>query len=423
MDNGIVLYVLEDHEIPLVNISVVIGTGSVDDPVGKEGLAELTGDVMRTGGTMSLSGDAVDDALEFSACALGVSINRDWGSADLSVLKKDMDMGLKILSDMIQHPAFEENKLNIAKALKIEELRRIADNPQKLAFREFNRLIYRNNPRGRLPSIPSVENIKRDDLLQFHKRFFYPANIMMSITGDITRDEAVIKIKEYFNDWRVPGIGKIVIPVPEKQIGLIYFLSKNTPQSIIVHGNMAPAKKDKDNFAFETLNFMLGSGGFRSRIFHEIRTTRGLAYSTGSFYKAKSDYGIFGAYAITSSESTATVISLIRSIIGDASKNTFKKNELDWAKKSINNSFIFSFHSAHQIAVQQMMAEYEKLPEDYMASFRDNIGKVQALDVQNVAEKYLVLGNAVVLVLGNEKIYQSLKSEFGNIQKVEATGD
>jgi len=172
MDNGIVLYVLEDHEIPLVNISVVIGTGSVDDPVGKEGLAELTGDVMRTGGTMSLSGDAVDDALEFSACALGVSINRDWGSADLSVLKKDMDMGLKILSDMIQHPAFEENKLNIAKALKIEELRRIADNPQKLAFREFNRLIYRNNPRGRLPSIPSVENIKRDDLLQFHKRFF-----------------------------------------------------------------------------------------------------------------------------------------------------------------------------------------------------------------------------------------------------------
>jgi len=246
---------------------------------------------------------------------------------------------------------------------------------------------------------------------------------MMSITGDITRDEAVIKIKEYFNDWRVPGIGKIVIPVPEKQIGLIYFLSKNTPQSIIVHGNMAPAKKDKDNFAFETLNFMLGSGGFRSRIFHEIRTTRGLAYSTGSFYKAKSDYGIFGAYAITSSESTATVISLIRSIIGDASKNTFKKNELDWAKKSINNSFIFSFHSAHQIAVQQMMAEYEKLPEDYMASFRDNIGKVQALDVQNVAEKYLVLGNAVVLVLGNEKIYQSLKSEFGNIQKVEATGD
>ncbi|MCG6537278.1 MAG: insulinase family protein, partial [Syntrophales bacterium LBB04] len=344
--------------------------------------------------------------------------NRDSGSANLSVLKKDLDTGLKILSDILQQPAFEDDKLQLAKALKTEELRRIADDPQKLAFREFNRLMYRNNPRGRLPSISSVEKIKRDDLLQFHRSFFYPENIMMSFTGDITRDEAVNKINEYLGKWRQPGTRKGVIPAPEKQTGLIYFLSKDIPQSIIIHGNIAPAKKDMDAYAFEVLDFILGSGGFRSRIFHEVRSTRGLAYSAGSFYKAKSEYGIFGAYAITGAESTATVLSLIRSIIGDAKSKPFNESELDWAKKSITNSFIFSFITANQIAGQQMMIEYEKLPEDYLTTFRDKIGKVQAVDVKNVADRYLSFDNAVVLVLGNEKIYQSLKSEFGDIHKI-----
>lgn len=421
LENGIILHVLEDHEIPLVNISVVGRTGSVCDPPGKEGLAELTGEVMRTGGTSSLPGDYIDEALEFIAASLTVSINRDHGTLNLSVMKKDVDTGLKILSDILRYPAFEKEKLFLSKAHKIEELRRIADDPQKLAFREFNRLMYLNNPRGRLPNMASVDNIQRDDLIMFHRRFFYPVNVMMTVTGDITREDAIHKINQYFGTWKASVTEKHIVPVPEKQTGRIYFLSKDVPQSVIIHGNFAPAKKNTDAYAFEVLDFILGSGGFRSRIFQEIRSNRGLAYSTGSFYRGKTDYGIFGAYAITGSDSTSTVLSLIRTIIDDIRVKPISESELDWAKKAINSSFVFSFLSARQIASQQMMNEYEKLPDDYLVTYRDNITKVGADDVRNVAERYLSFDNAVVLVLGNEKIYQSLKSAFGDIHKIGGT--
>jgi len=423
LENGIILHVLEDHEVPLVNISAVIRTGSAYEPIGKEGLADLTGEVLKTGGTISLTGDSVDEALEFIAGQLTVSINRDSGVFNLSVMKKDVDAGLKIMSDIFQHPTFENEKLNLSKALKIEDLRRIADDPKKLAFREFNRLMYRNNPRGRLPNMASIEKIQRGDVVAFHQSFFYPANVMMTVTGDISREEAINKMNQYFGRWKASGAEKHIVPAPEKQTGRIYFLSKDAPQSIIIHGNLAPAKKDTNAYAFEVLDFILGSGGFRSRIFQEVRSNRGLAYSAGSFYRGKTDYGIFGAYAITGSESTSTVLSLIRSIINDIRHKPISEYELDWAKKAINNSFIFSFLSARQIAEQQMMNEYEKLPYDYLVTYRDNITKVRAGDVRNVAERYLSFDNAVVLVLGNEKIYQSLKSAFGDIQKLEAPCD
>jgi zinc protease len=420
LGNGIILHILEDHELPLINISAVIMTGSVHDPIGKEGLAELTAEVMRTGGTFSMSGNAVDEALETIAGLMTISMNRDSGTINLSVLKKDMDEGLNILSQTLQHPAFEENKLELSKELKIEDLRRVADNPQKLAFREFNRVMYRNNPRGRLSSVSSVHNILRDDLMKFHKRFFYPQNIMISITGDITKNEAIDKINQYLGEWKTSVKQGDVIPAPEKQKGHIYFLPKETPQSIIIYGNLAPAQKDTDAYAFEVLDFIVGSGGFKSRIYQQVRSDLGLAYSVGSFYKGKSDYGIFGAYAMTSSESTSTVLSLMQSIIGDVRKNLVNKGELDWAKNSINNSFIFSFLSAHQIATQQMMNEYNQLPENYLISYRDNIAKVSADDVKVVADKYLSLNEATILVVGNIKAYNLLKSSFSDIYKLEA---
>lgn len=423
LKNGIILYFLADHEIPLVNISAVIGTGSVYDPPGKEGLAELTGEVMKTGGTIFLSGNAVDETLEFLAAALNISINREHGSVNLSVLKKDVDSGLKILSDILRYPTFEEEKLKRSKALKIESLRRLADDPQKLAFREFNRLMYKNNPRGSLPSISSVERIQRSDLVNFHQGFVYPGNIMMTVTGDITREEAIKKINQYLGTWKASGRIKEIIPAPEKQASCVYFLPKDIPQSIIIHGNLAPAKNDIDAYAFEVLDFIIGNGGFRSRIFNEVRSKRGLAYSAGSFYKGRTDYGIFGAYAVTGSQSTATVLSLIRSIIDDVRGKPVGEVELDWAKKAINNSFIFSFLTARQIADQQMMNEYEKLPDDYLMTYRDSITKVIAVDVKNVASRYLSSDNAVMFVLGNEGIYQSLKSSFGDIHKLEVPGD
>lgn len=419
LDNGMIVYFMEDHEVPLVTLSCVIRTGSFYDPVGKEGLAELTARVMRTGGTPDMAASTVDEELEFLAATIAVSMNRESGTAALSVLKKDLDAGLKIFSRILTAPAFEPGRLTLAKDLKLEELKRIADDPQMLAFREFNRVLYRNNPRGRLPTPASIRRIERDDLISFHKRFFFPGNVILSLTGDITRDEAIAKIRQYLGDWSVPGERVPDAEPPVRQEGRVYFLGKDVPQAIIICGHLAPAENTDEYYPFEILDFIVGGGGFKSRIFQEVRNERGLAYSTGSFYHGRSNYGVFGAYAMTKSESAAESLSLIRSILAEVKKNGVNDEELERAKRSIINRFIFSFLSADQISFQQVMTEYDRLPGDYILRYRERIKNVRADQVKKVAATALLGDDTIYFVLGEEKLFDQLRAVFGDVQRVE----
>ena len=394
LDNGLRLFILPDKELPLVQIKAVVRTDSMYDPPGREGLAELTATTMRTGGTAGMSGDTVDEALESMAATFQVSVNRDSGIFVFSVLKKDIERGFYLFSRTLMQPSFEESKLILGKDLKIEELKRIFDDPQKLAFREFGRLMHEGSPRGRLATSDSIRAIRRDDLLRCHRLFFHPGNIMLSITGDIECKEANILVDRYLGSWRSPE-GKPETPsLPRPQEGNIFFLTKEVPQSIVIFGWMAPAKTDIQFYPLDVLDFIVGSGGFRSRIFQEIRTNLGVAYSTGSFYNAKSDYGLFGAYALTKSESTVTVTTRIQNIFREMSEKPVRPEELEGARKAILNSFIFSFTSAEQIAFQKLMIEYNGLPDDFLIAYRSKIG--------------------------NDRVYQDISANFGKVTRIEA---
>jgi zinc protease len=419
LHNGLVLYILPNHELPLVKITAVIRTGSMYDPPEKEGLAELTGKVMRTGGIEGMTGSALDEVLESMAAILTMSINRDSGILSLSVLRNDREKGLELFSRILMKPVFEAEKLNLAKDLKIEELRRIADDPQKLAFREFSRLMHEGSPQGRLATANSISRIQRDDLIRFHDQFYRPKNVMISISGDLDRREAETLVNRHFGNWQ-PSEEKLEPQLlPRPQGGRIFMLPKDLPQSIVIFGWLAPAKKDVQFFPFKIIDFIVGSGGFHSRVFQEIRTNRGLAYSAGSFYTARSGYGIFGAYALTKSESTAKVISLLRGIIDDIGKKPLLPKELEITKSSIINSFIFSFTSADQIALQQMMIEYEDLPEDYLINYRNNINNVTTEDIRRVAGEHLDPEKAIILIVGNDLVYKEISASFKDIRKIE----
>lgn len=402
-DNGIVLYVLENHELPLVHINAVIKTGTMYDPEGKAGVAELTAYVMRTGGTAKLDSADIDRQLDFMAASAAMTMSMESAQVSFSVLNKDIDYGLDLLAQIIIQPAFEQDKFELARQLKNEELRRLKDDPQKLAFREFNRLIYANGPRGRFPSYKSLANIQRDDLIKFHSRFFQPGNMMFAISGDITQEQAINKFRRYFGAWKAKVILTDVPPLPQKSNAGVYFINKEIPQSTIINGQFAAGKTNPDFYAFTVLDFIIGSGGFSSRIFSAVRNNEGLAYSAGSFYRAKPDYGVFGTYAFTKTSSTLKTISLINSTLENIQSGTITLQEIDWAKKSINDGFIFSFVTPEQIAWQQMNIEYEKLPIDYLLNFRKKIEKVTIRDVNNVAAKYLDTTKNVVLILGDSK--------------------
>ena len=424
LDNGIVLYVLEDHELPLFNLSALIRTGAIYEPQEKIGLAELTGKVMRTGGTVSMSADKINDQLEYVAGSVETSIGRESGSASLSVMKKDIDLGLKIFADILMNPGFEQEKVDLAKEQKIEAIRRRNDNPNKIAFREFRRQLYKDNPRGRIPTYRSIKAITRQDLMEFHEKFFRPENIMFAVSGDFKKDHIIRKISKAFQGWEKKPAEVPKVPPPGLSMERsIHYAFKNIPQSTIVLGHLAVKKTDPDYYPFKVLNFILGEGGFNSRLMSEIRSNRGLAYSVGSFFRGDVDYGVFAVICMTKSSTTYEAISLIEEIITETKENGITEEELAWAKESIINKFIFSFTSPASVVNHQMRLEYDSLPHDYLQRYKENISLVTLKDVQRVAMKYLHPDKSVLMVVGKDEDFDNPLSHLGQVNEIKLTQD
>lgn len=417
LKNGIVVYFLPDREVPIVNVQAFLKSGSLQDPEGREGLAELTATVMRTGGIRSLSGRQVDERLEFLAAHAELAAGPQTITATFSVLKKDLEEGLGIFSGILRHPVFEEERLHLAKELKKEDLRRIADDPQRLAFREFNRFIYRNSPWGRLSSLASIDAIRRQDLVNWHQRFFTPRNFWIAVSGDMTRQEAEAALERHFGAWTAGGSPVMLTSPPLPQRRGIRLIPKEISQSIVIVGHPAPPKGAPDSPAFEVLDFLLGSGGFFSRIFQEVRTDRGLAYSTGSFYRNRVDHGLFGAYAFTGTKSTLPVLTLLEQILAKSEKGAFTEKDLQLAKDSLLNSFLFSFQSPEQIVRSRLLVEFDGLPSDFLETYRDKIRRVTLGELQAASKHWLDADRASILVLGDPRDFGGSLTSFGNVTK------
>jgi predicted Zn-dependent peptidase len=419
LKNGMVIYLLEDHEVPVVNITARIRTGSIYEPKEKAGLAELTGIVMRTGGTQSMGGAAIDEEIEFMAASVSVSIGSQSGGASLTVLTKDFDRGLRIYSDIIMHPVFEQEKFDIAKKAKLEEIRRENDDPEELGFREFKKIIYRGNPRGNFPTTASVQKITRDDLAAFHQRYFYPDRIIIGVSGDFSSQEMLDKLERLFGDWGRAKETLPSIPPPSSQTGSVNLVSKDLPQSVIILGHLTVPKNHPDYYPFTLLNFILGGSGFNSRLTTEIRSNRGLAYSVGSFYRGDIDYGVFGAYCFTKPSSTRLSHDLILKTMKEIRDAGITEGELKWAKDSILNNFIFSFTSSHQIVVETIDLEYNHLPADFLKTYQGKISQVTRVDVERSAKSYLHPEDAILLIVGNESAFDKPLTDLGKVNRIE----
>ncbi|MRR15755.1 MAG: insulinase family protein [Deltaproteobacteria bacterium] len=413
LKNGALLFFLRDDELPLVSISALVRTGSMYDPQGKEGVAELTAYLMRTGGTEKLSSAEIDDRLDFLAAAPSIAMALESASINFSFLKDDLDACLDLLAQMIKEPAFEEDKLQLALSLKREELRRITDNPQKLAFREFNRLLYPDDPRGRYPTFASLQNIRRDDLVSFQRKYFTASNMIFAVSGNISRQDAVNKMEQYFSDWGTALPALAIAPPPKRSDSGLFIIRKQIPQSTAVSGEFTLSKNDPDFYAFTILDFIIGSGGFSSRIFSAIRNNEGLAYSAGSFYRARANYGVFGTYAMTKTESTIQAIQLINDILQDVAGGSVSLSELDSAKRSILNSFIFSFVQPSQIASQQMSIAFEKLPDDFLSGYRKRIEAVTREDLKRVAARALNEKKRMTVIVGDVDRFGKIPERWG----------
>ena len=418
LNNGMVLYLLEDHELPLIEMTALIRTGSIYESPDYAGLASLTGDVMRTGGTETMSPEKIDEALEYIDAQIAVSIETESGSASLSVMQKDFDQGFDIFTRILRSPRFATERLAIAREQKIAALRQTNDNPQSLAFRQFKKLLYHSNPRGNLPTIDSIQRIERSDLQRFYRTFFHPNRIILGVSGDFSSAEMITKIKKSFGDWKAVDTPLPTVAPPQNNTVLsLNYLQKKVPQSTIILGNLAPKKQNPDYYAFEIVNYILGGGGFSSLLTSEIRSNRGLAYSVGSFYRADVDYGVFGAYCMTKSVSTAQALELMFDIIKRMGETNLA-GQLKQAKESLINSFIFAYTSSSQMVAQTMSLEYDHLPPDFLTLYPAKIEEVTLDDVKRAARNYLHPEQSIVLVVGNGEALDKSLTRFGPVREI-----
>lgn len=421
MANGLTVFLLEDHELPLIEARVITRVGSIYEPAEQVGLASLTGTVMRTGGTTTVPGDALDEELESKAMVIETGIGTEMGTASLSCLREDVERGVELLADVLRHPAFPQEKIDLAVNQMREQIRRRNDDPQEIARREFRWLLYgQDNPWARLPSMATLDAIGREDLVAFHSAWYHPNNTMLGVAGDFERDAMLALIERHFGDWpAVPVEIPPPPPVPDTvQPGLHFIHRPDVNQSNIRLGHWGVPRHHPDEFPIKVMNFIYGASGFTSRLMREVRSNRGLTYGIGGLVGEDTVRGVFFVATFTKSESTADCIRVIEEVTRQFQAEPPTAEELALAKDSEANSFVFRFDQAISIVNERMVLEFHGYPEDYLATYLDKIQAVSAEDVQRAAQAHIDPDELVILVVGNQAELGDQLSSLGEVHPV-----
>jgi zinc protease len=423
LENGMVVYLLEDHELPLISMTATMRTGSWLDPAERIGLASLTGSVMRTGGGGGLSAERVDEELEQFAGDVSISIGRQSGSASLDVLSKDLKRGLQILAGLIRTPAFEPARVELAKLQAIEGIRRRQDNPGAIVGREFVKLLFgADHPTARESSIESITRVTRDDLVAFHRKTIYPNGLMLGVTGDFDKSTMLALLREVFGDWEKGEVPVLTIAdVPQSPMAkpVVRFVNKETSQTHLRVGHLSIKEQDPDYVALAIANDILGGSSFRSRLFNDVRTKRGLAYSVGSrLNSGVHDQGVWLMRAETKLPSTEEVITRFVANMERMRTELVTDKELAEAKEAYVNSFVFSFASSSAIVGRLIELEYDRLPKDFLQQLRARVIALTKDEILAAAKKHFNPERLTIVAVGAGEALPKLLSGFGEVKEI-----
>jgi zinc protease len=406
LPNGMKVYLLENHELPLVRGSALIRTGNLFDPAGKVGLASVTGETMRSGGTTNMTGDQIDVELENIAASVESQIGESAGVVAFSTLKERTDEVLGVFHDVLTGPAFRQNKIDLWKAQMHSAIERRNDEPMGITAREFTNIIYgRDNSYGWMIEHATVEKITRDDIVAFYKRYYFPANIILAFQGDFSAPEMKAKIEALFGNWTYTQPAVPPFPKVDNQAkpGIYLATKTDVTQSSFAIGHLGGMFSDKDYPALEVMADILG-GGFHSRLFREVRSRLGYAYSVAAGWGAAYDHpGIFEIEGSTKSPTTIQTLRAIETQVKRIRTEEVTEEEVKSARDTVLNGFIFAFDTPEKTLNRLVRYRYYGYPDDFIFQYQKAIGKVTRQDVLRVAKQYLDPSKFVIVVTGNPK--------------------
>jgi zinc protease len=408
--SGLIMLHTERANIPVVRIKLLIKASLLNEPPEKAGLANLTAEML-TGGTSALTARQIDEDMDFMGALLHTRADSDYTMISLSALKKDLDKAFEIFSDIVQNPSFPQDELKVKKELITGSLKQDEESPSFLAQREFMKAVYGTHPYGRLNrgTPETVDAVGRQDLIAFHRALYVPGNAVMSVSGDVSYDEITALMGKYFKEWKNNAQADTAVrfaypavsftdPAHEKKTVVI---DRKTAQASIIFGHTGLSRDNPDYDAVSVMNYILGGGGFSSRLMKTVRDEMGLAYGVYSHFMPKKYGGVFEIAVQTKNESSGTVAAEILKQVGAIKAGYVSDDELDTARSYLTGSFPRRLDTMEKVAELLALSEFYGLGADFDIKYINAVKAVTKEDVKRVAQKYLDDEKYVFVVVGD----------------------
>ena len=421
LPNDLVWLFSRQTGLPLVTLELIIKAGTLQEHKGKEGLANLTASLLLSG-TKSRTATQIAQELDFMGAHLQAQGGEDFASVRLTVLKKDLAAGLELFQDVLLHPSFAWTEVQRKVAQYQAALESELDEPMVVASRTFAKDLYgdfpyghpvRGTPQGLRAIIPWT-------LAQFHRTYYRPNNAILAVVGDLTQDEARQWVTRTFGSWAAAPIPPLKLPpLPELGQPKVVVLDKDITQANIILGSLGINRGNPDFYALQVMNYILGGGGFSSRLMDEIREKRGLVYDVGSSFSPSLEPGPFTVSLETKNASAAEALQQVIEQIKLMMSQPVKPQELEDAKSYLIGSFPRKMDSLGKRAWLLGYVEFYGLGLDYPWKYPDLIRHLTPADIQKVAEKYLHPDNYLLVVVGKKAAMPSLTGEAAGAKKEE----
>ncbi len=405
LDNGMILLLSEKHSIPMVTISMAIKAGNIASPADKPGLASITAALLSQG-TEKRTAKQISSEIDFIGGSLSTGGGDDFATASLRVLKKDLRTGLDLLSDVLMHPVFDQKEIDRKVKATLAEIQRQKEEPGVVAGQAFEKIVYGDHPYGRTNDEVAayLPKMTRQDILDFYKTRYSPNDTIIAVVGDVAEAEIVPLLSEYFKSWKrteraVPAPASV--PVIDKTT--VKKIDKSVTQASINIGNIGINRESPDYYAVMVMNYILGGGGFSSRLMDNIRDNKGLAYDVHSGFSAQKETGMFQVSIQTKNESANEVIAETLKEMRRIQNEPVSEKELADAKAYLTGSFPLRMDTSAKIASILTSIEIYNLGLDYPQRYPGLINAVTREDVQRVAKKYIKTDSPIIVVVANQE--------------------
>ncbi len=425
---GVTVFFLEDHSLPLVNVHARFAGGFGRFDRALYAAATALPSLLRFGGTTTLHPDSVDEQVDQHALQLAFGSSGGSTSATLNTLTANLAEGLRLWRDMLLHPRFDSTHVEVWRGQELESVLRRPDDPSRLAFSEFNRLMFGDHPIGweMGPDDLEPEDLSREKLLAAHGRILCRDNLTLGVSGNLAWREIEPHMRDFLAGW--PSCREALPEAPTPDIldePGVYLIPRDLEQTTIVMAHRSAIRQEdsRDYFASRIANSILGSGGFSSRILNRVRTELGLSYSAGSFWTTPTENeGIVGALARTSGATTIAATRAILEVMEELRGSPPERDEVEAAVDATSNGFSFNFQGAAQVVARRVAHEAQELPEDWLERYVAGVRRVTPGDVRGVFRRHLEPERMVILILGDPSRFDLPAETLGKVTIWEVEG-